>query len=1404
MSTKSVKNWIVATLFCLIIAASALCAIIWAKTIDRQMRENLIKKADLIAQTIHTDRIQQLTATDADLVNPEYLRMKQQLAVARSMLQHCRFIYLMGQTVDDTVYIFIDSEPAGAEDESPPGQIYHEVPDEFLQAFATRQAQVVGPITDRWGKRVTALIPLKAHAIEEPAVMLGVDIDAQHWQSQIFLQAGIPAIALALALFTILLISVVAFQKRNRYAGRLPLGLQYMESGIVFSVGIVLTLFLAIIMHQRSHYTQMTAFRQLAVSQTAALVDFFDTLQHTELESLAKFHQTTDDVTEEKFRIFTRYLRRNPALYSWAWLQPVSHKDLPDFEQSARRSGLSDFIVWALDEDGNHRPAPQRDVHYVLSRLEPIRDDKSSLGFDLASDPVRREAIKEAIQTRLTTATNPIQLMLSDQDPASPSMIVMRPVFRSPQSQDPLGIAAAALRMADALQATQTDDMIQTTLQLAREDGTLIPLHTLIYDTQARSQPYRISRPIFAFGRTFIVSSHPSPTLLRLYPARGGLITALLGLTISTLLALCASMAQRRAHTLQRLVEERTSDLLHDIEQRKELEAQLQTQNSILRTEQAVSPDAILVVDESDQIISCNQHFSDLCGIPREELLQRASCDTLPRILDKIEDPNKFVARIQDLNQSRLIEEHEEIICRNGMILERFSYPIITDAGSYHGRAWYYRNITNQKRQEQYSELSRNILEILNTSIDFFESANIIINEIKKQTGIDAVGIRLQQEEDFPYIAQVGLSDEFVDAEYSLIEKDRHGDVCRNPDGTPCLECTCGMVLSGETDPSNPLFTARGSAWTNNALPFLDLPQEQDPRHNPRNTCIHQGYKSIALIPIRTTNQIVGILHLNDHRENRFTPEIIDILENISIHLGSALMRKQVEDQLAQNEARLNLLFSESPVSIMVHDKDTGAVIDANKTAWLSYGYQSLEELLQANIWCDPPYSQKDVQQWNHKAVTEGEQRFEWMSRKKDGTIFWEVVALRKITFNGVTRVLATATDITQQKQAEEDREALQRQLLQAQKLESIGRLAGGVAHDFNNMLQAIIGNTELALEHITPQEDIHTDLQEIRKCAQRSTDLTRQLLAFARQQTIAPKVIDINETLESMFNMLRRLIGENVKLTWLPGKNLPTIMFDPAQIDQILVNLCINACDAMTNNGHITIKTERIELTASDRIDTEEHIQGDYIMLSVSDNGHGMDTETLNQVFEPFFTTKKTGEGTGLGLPSVYGAVKQNHGMIKIESEVNKGTCVKILIPASTQPCPPKQEETASNIPTGAGTILLVEDDRTILSLTKRLLVKLGYTVITAQNPIDAIKYADEHDENIDLLITDVIMPDMNGRELANTILSKYTQMKVLFMSGYTADIISQQGIMSQDTYFLQKPFSRKELSEALQHALE
>jgi two-component system cell cycle sensor histidine kinase/response regulator CckA len=522
--------------------------------------------------------------------------------------------------------------------------------------------------------------------------------------------------------------------------------------------------------------------------------------------------------------------------------------------------------------------------------------------------------------------------------------------------------------------------------------------------------------------------------------------------------------------------------------------------------------------------------------------------------------------------------------------------------------------------------------------------------------------------------------------------------------------------------------------------------------------------------------------------------------------------REGAEAALRENEEKFKAAFEGSHDAITITTKE-GKVLDCNQRALEMYGLESKEGFLHKRpADFSPPFqpdgrsSRQLARERIDKVMREGGfSRFEWLHQRTNGETLPTEIILTSYQLGGETVLQATIRDITERKKAEIEREKLHAQLLQAQKMESVGRLAGGVAHDFNNMLGVVIGNAELAMLEVDPADPVYGNLQQIFKTAQRSAGLVRQLLGFARKQTVSPKVLDLNDTVSGMLKMLRRLIGEDIDLAWMPGHDLWAVKIDPSQIDQILANLTVNARDAIAGVGKVTIETENVVLDEAYCAQNAGFVPGEYVILAVSDNGSGMDKEILGHLFEPFFTTKEAGKGTGLGLATVYGIVKQNDGFINVYSEPGEGTTFKIYLPRyDSGAAELLKERPREAVPRGTETVLLVEDDEAILHTTQSMLERLGYRVLGASSIAGTIDLAETHAAEIHLLITDVVMPEMNGRNLAHRLALLRPGMKTLFMSGYSANVIAHRGILDEGVRFIQKPFSLKELATRIREVLD
>jgi PAS domain S-box-containing protein len=514
--------------------------------------------------------------------------------------------------------------------------------------------------------------------------------------------------------------------------------------------------------------------------------------------------------------------------------------------------------------------------------------------------------------------------------------------------------------------------------------------------------------------------------------------------------------------------------------------------------------------------------------------------------------------------------------------------------------------------------------------------------------------------------------------------------------------------------------------------------------------------------------------------------------------------RNRAEDILRRSESDYRRLFHSIRDALLVLDIHQ-RITNCNRAFVDLFGYP-LEEMLGQH----PSFLFEDQARYDRlgtelRSLSDDSTRiYQIRFRKKEGVVFpGEANVFRLYDDKGqMTGYIGLVRDVTQGVEAETQRQQLAAQLLQAQKMESIGRLAGGVAHDFNNMLSVILGYAQMALNKTGPGQPVHEYLLQIADAAQRSAEMTRKLLGFARKQAIVPREIDLNQAVTGMLKMLRRLIGEKISLVWQPQEGIWPILIDPTQVDQILANLCVNARDAMDQGGTITISTGMVSLTESLPLSHGRLPAGEYVVLRVSDEGCGIEPSIREQIFEPFFTTKEEGKGTGLGLSTVYGIIQQNNGFIDVHSNPRRGTAISIYLPRH-HPAPRESVGVETAVPRGRGeTILVVEDEEGLLRSTSALLTSLGYTVLSASRPTEAIRLARAVPGGVHLLLTDMVMPELSGNELAQLLRTFFPGMHCLFMSGYSDALAAEEQENVQDQR-LGKPFSLEELASAVNAAL-
>ena len=559
-------------------------------------------------------------------------------------------------------------------------------------------------------------------------------------------------------------------------------------------------------------------------------------------------------------------------------------------------------------------------------------------------------------------------------------------------------------------------------------------------------------------------------------------------------------------------------------------------------------------------------------------------------------------------------------------------------------------------------------------------------------------------------------------------------------------------------------------------------------------------------VPLKTPAKTIGVLVLQHYDdENAYTEHDKEFIESVASQVALAIERKHAEEALRETNQTLQEIIQAAPLAIAAFEPD-GKIQMWNAASERIFGWTA-EEAMNGNVPVIPEDRQIESQMRRQEIINGGRfSDFETQRLTKDGRLIDVSISAAPLSDSkGATKaVLTVVADISERKRSEAVLRHTEDQLRQSQKMEAIGQLAGGVAHDFNNLLTAIIGYSELLLGQPDNDEMLKMCLNEIKGAGDRAAALTGQLLAFSRKQVLQPTIVELNSIVANTDKMLRRLIGEDIKLTTSLQPDLGRVKVDPGQIEQVIMNLAVNARDAMPNGGSLTIETANLELDET----SARHIgitEGRYVTMSVSDSGFGMDAETQSHIFEPFFTTKEVGKGTGLGLSTVYGIVNQSGGKIEVHSEVGVGTTFTIYLPRHDDPSEVSTRTAEQKaLPKGTETILLVEDEDVVRTLVSNLLSTGGYKVLTASGPEEAIRISGQFPNHIHMLLSDVVMPNMNGPELGERLLQSRPEMKILLMSGYTGNGPHNLKILGDTVPLLQKPFSLSGLSKKIREVID
>jgi PAS domain S-box-containing protein len=1042
-----------------------------------------------------------------------------------------------------------------------------------------------------------------------------------------------------------------------------------------------------------------------------------------------------------------------PGIQGVGFSLRIAPGDLAAHEQAIRAEGFPDYAV---------RPAAPRAVYTSIIYLEPFDwRNQRAFGYDMFSEPVRREAMERAAATASVALSDRVVLVQETETDRQFGTLMYLPVYRAHPTPATAEARSSALhgwvyspiRMNDlvhgALGELPADVVIEVyTAPTPAPEALAFRSHPVSV-THGTGPVRPLDRPISAFGVRWLVRTH---TLADGRPLSGGLASAIT-LAAGTLLSIAL-------FAVSMVLVRRREQALSLAEARRASEARFRGYFDL-----PVVGAALL--DRDRGWLAVNERLCRLL-CERPGLLPARPLVDLTHPDDRAEVARRFDAALAGTSDA------ESFTCRllavNGatiwveMALARVADGARPDALV----AVHVEDVSVRHRQEAMLRarvdladfaLSHDLDAILVHTLDLVEGLTDSRIGFYHFVRDDGATLSLQA-------WSTRTSREFCHAE----GKGSHYDVSKAGVWADCVRLRQPVI--------------------HNDYPSLPTRRGMPPGH------AHVARELV--VPVLRSGRVVAVLGIGN-RETPYGEADLELVGAFADLAWDIAERSMVLESLRESEARFAMAFERAPVLMSVARFEDGRYLAVNQQFVTVTGY-SREEALGKNASELGLLSEPQRQSMLERLHRDGRvDELDLEPRTKDGRTLSTRYAAVVLTSGRQRQLLSIAHDQTTER-------TLRRQLEQSQKLESVGRLAGGVAHDFNNMLAVIRGYTELLIESVPPGAPMHDELEEIRRAAERSAEVTRQLLAFARKQVIVPRLLDLNATVEGTLKMMRRLIGEDIELVFEPQTGLPQARIDPSQVDQVLANLCVNARDAIEAGGRVTLSTAIVELDVERCAAWENVAPGPFVRLTVSDTGTGIPPDVIGHVFEPFFTTKEVGQGTGLGLATVYGIARQNGGFVEAESPPGQGTAISLYLPAVVtaiagqdarlnQPAAPPRGHQE--------TLLVVEDEPAVLRLCCDLLRRLGYRTLAAAGPEEALRLAEIHGAELRLLVTDVVMPAMSGADLATAIRARLPDLPCLFMSGYTPEAIARHGLEGRGV-FIQKPFDFQTLAVRVRAALE
>jgi PAS domain S-box-containing protein len=1315
---------------------------------DREMRLSLLQQTRLLAEALDAESIQALTGTAADLENPEYLRLKNQLTATRTVIPQCRFLYLMGRNAHGKLFFFADSEPVESRDYSPPGQIYEEAPVEYRRVFNTHTESVEGPKTDRWGTWITGFVPLgehhensagndpkaKArgnpqrisagvrHASGTTRAVLAMDIDARNW-NRILARAALPSALLTLALAGLLVVGAALLARRARRArcaGLPSCWLHHLEPALAVTAGTILTTFAAYIVHQRENYNRTQAFEQLAIGHTQAIADTVHILVRTELESLARFYEHNASVTPGEFQRFTAYLTKNPMVQAWEWTPVVAAADKADFEAQARAAGWIDFAIWQKDTQGKREPATGREMYYPVFQIVPMAGNQQSIGYDLGSEPLRRKALEDAARSGLTTGTDPITLVQEAGD--QKSLLICRPVHDAKDPSRLRGFTLAVLRMETLLHNATSNNPALLELSLLRPDA---PPETLATDSDGTKPPattISVTLPILALGKAFAVTSHAGPTFLRLYPANATWRVALTGLGLTAALAIVICVLLRRREELERLVAERTREIQESEAYQRVLLANL--------------PAGVVIVDPVTRTIEqVNDFAASLFGDTAEHLIGQR-CHSLLCPADEGACP----------------------VCDLGKAVDNSEREMLRADGS---RVAILKTVKRIRLNGQ-----EKLLECF-------------VDLSKRKQAEDALHMKTALLE-----AQANATPD------GILVVDEHGkQIFKNHRIKELLQIPAAILA----DKDDSALLKHVVGLTKDPEPFLAKVKYL---YEHRNETSHD---EIEFLNGRVLERYSAPVLDKDGTSYGRIWTFHDITD-----------RKQAEVTLAQVTDRLTLAARAGGVGIWDYDVPNNHLV-WDKQMFHLYGitqsqFSGAYEAWQAGLHPeDRPRCNADIQ----LAIT-GEKEFDTEFRVvwPDGSFrYIRALALVQRDATGqALRMIGTNWDITALKQTEE--ELLKTKELAEQANEAKTLFLANMSHEIRTPMNGVIGMTELLLEtRLDDEQRLH--IEALQSSGEILLSLINDILDFSKIEAGKLDLEIIDFDLVTMLGGFTALLAplaakKGLEFNCVIAPDVPPgISGDPGRLRQVLLNLASNAIK-FTPHGSVTVKVSLASATATAIVlrfavrDTGIGIPAD------------KQARLFKKFTQMDASTARHYGGTGLGLAISKQLVHLMDGEVGVTSAVGQGSefwFTACFAPAlrptpaptsQTPPPPPGNRQHWRSL-----RILLAEDNlinqKVALGFLKNFELRAD-VVVNGTEAIQALATTP-----YDLVLMDMQMPEMDGLEATRLIRSPHSvalnpRIPIIAMTANVIQGDEQVCLAAGMNDYLPKPLTPRSVLSALE----